>query len=233
MSVKSGIPRAIDDFNPFIINTNDYLLAGVPTNAERLGISLTETDNWTGFLNDWMPLYLRYNDKLVGSSRVIKDQLLSVIERCVEMDRAFQFLDRIAASPGSVMMDLVTFNTRKKYSQKSNFSISISPISETLCALLELLDDGSVAVKCINRKNKASLVRNADSVQYVYRASDIAPSSADDPGLMKERSSKAAFTLKKGAGSTTKELFVYLRWYNTRFPERAGPWSELYSILLS
>jgi len=231
MIVRSEIPRAIDDFNPFIINTTDYLLAGVPTNAERLGILLTEIEKWSGFAIEWIPLYMSYTDEKVGRTRLVKDQLLSVIERFVVMNQTYHLLERIAASPGSMMKDMVIFNIRKKYSRKTTLIVSITPIPEKVTAALQPLVDGFVAVKCYNSKSRAALEKDADSVQYVYRMGDP-PTSADDPGLMIERISKSFFSLRLGAGGTAKQLYIYFRWYNAQHPDRSGPWSELYSTLI-
>jgi len=232
MADRTRIPRGIDDFNPYIINTNAYLLAGVPTNAVRLGILTTETDKWTGFLNEWTPLYLKYSDKKNGRTTAVKDGLLYIIDQCVELDQTSHILDRIAASPAVSIADMETFNIRKGVLQKTTRSVPVTPISEKVAAAIQPLGGGSVAIKCHNSTSRASILDGADSVQFVYQVGDVPPTSAEAPGMMKDISTRAAFTLDLGAENATKHLYIFFRWYNTKHPDLASPWSAMQSTLI-
>jgi len=232
MADRTRIPRGIDDFNPYIINTNAYLLAGNPTNADRLGILPSETDKWTGFLNEWTPLYLKYSDKKNGRTTAVKDRLLFVIDQCIDLDQTSHILDRIAASASVNIVDMETFNIHKGVLRKPTRSISVTPISEKVAAAIQPLGGGSVAIKCHNSSSRASILDGADSVQFVYQVGDVPPSSAEAPGMMKDISTRAAFTLDLGAENASKHLFIFFRWYNTKHPELASPWSAMQSTLI-
>jgi len=232
MADQSRIPRGIDGFNPYIINTNAYLLAGAPTNADRLGVLVPETDKWTGFVNEWTPLYMKYSDKKNGRTTAVKDQLLSIIDRCVDFDQSSHILDRIAASPGVTIVDMETFNIKKGMLQKTIRSVSVIPISEKVAAAIQPLGGGSIAIKCHNSTSRASILEGADSVQFVYQVGDVPPASAEAAGLMKDISTRAAFTLALGADNASKYLYICFRWYNTKHPKLASPWSSMQSTLI-
>lgn len=233
MSDGSRIPRGIDSFNPYVINTSAYLLAGgTPTNAERLGILPAENDQWTGFLTDWNPLYAKYSDKKNGRTTAVKDQLLAIIDQCVLLDQTSHILDRIAASPNVSIVDMETFNIKKGVLQKTTRSFSNTPISETPIVAVQPLGGGSLAIKCHSSTSRASILDGADSVQYVFLVGDTPPASADVQGLSKEISTKASFTLALGTGTSAKNLYIYFRWYNTKHPELSSPWSAMISTLI-
>ena len=83
-------------------------------------------------------------------------------------------------------------------------------------------------MKCYGTSSlRAGIFRNADSVQFLYMVGKTPPASAAEAGLLKELSSKAIFTLQLGADNSGNNLYIYFRWYNTRHPQLAGPWSSL------
>lgn len=232
MADGSRIPRGIDGFNLYIITTCAFLSAGMPLNADRLGILPDESAKWSGFLTEWNPLYAKYSDKKNGRTTAVKDQLLDIIDRCVGLDQTSHILDRIAASPNVTIVDMETFNIKKGVLQKVTRSTSTTPISESVNAALQLLGGGSFAIKCHNSTSRASILDNADSVQYAYLIGTMPPESIKAVGLTKELSTKAAFTLALGAENSAKYLYIYFRWYNTKHPELAGPWSGLQTALI-
>jgi hypothetical protein len=234
MSDASRIPRGIDGFSPYIGTTATYLTAGTPqTNAVRLGVLDKEVTQWTGFFAEWIPLYALYCDKLNGRTTAVISQLYDIIDRCVTFDQTFHILDRIAASPNVTIVDLSTFNIKKGALQKTTRSVATTPISEPVLAALQALGGGSFYIKCRGTSSeRASILDGADCVQYVLHVGDTPPASPDAPGLSKDVSTKACFTLQLGAGNSAKYLYIYFRWYNTKHPELAGPWSSMQMSLI-
>jgi hypothetical protein len=232
MADGSRIPRGIDEFNPYITYTNNYLKEGDPNNAQRLSISEEESNKWSGFVTNWIPLYVKYSDKKNGRTTAVIDQLHDIINQCVLFDQNSHILDRIAASPNVTIVDMETFRIKKGVLQKTTRSFSNTPISETPIVAVQPLGGGSLAVKCHSTTSRASIVDGADSVQYIYLVGNTPPSSAEQNGLSKELSTKAAFTLALGADTSTKFLYIYFRWYNTKHPELASPWSAMISTLI-
>jgi hypothetical protein len=234
MTTGTRIPRGIEDFNPYIANTNAYLLAGTPTtNAVRLGILPDEVSQWSDIATTWSPLYVKYSDKKNSRTTAIKDQLLSLIDQCVELDLTCHLLDRIAASPNVTIEDMGAFNIKKGILMKTTRSIPQTPITEPVTVTIQPLGGGSITIKCYSTTGeRAAIYDDADSVQFVYQVGGTPPVAADVSGLEKDISTKAIFTLALGSSSSAKYLYIYFRWYDTKRPNLAGPWSAMQTTLI-
>lgn len=233
MTTGTRIPRSIHPFNGFLVNTNTYFLTGTPNNATRLGITPAETNQWTAFLTQWSPLYLKYCDKANSRTTSVIEQLNAIIDRMVLFDHTNHILDRIASSTSATIIDLETFNIKSGQLQKSTRTISTTPIAEQVSAVLQPIGGGTVNIKCyIPTGARSGICDGADCVQYLYTVGNTPPASAEDNGLKKEISTKGAFNLVLGASSSAQNLYIYFRWYNTRRPELAGTWSSMRSTLI-
>ena len=234
MTKKTRIPRSIDRFNGYIIVTAAYLADGTPTtNAARLGINENEVIRWTAFKTEWEPLYLKYSDKKNSRTIAIKDELYSIINETVLYDQTYYLLDRIATSPNTTIADMETFNIRKGVLEKKTRTTPQAPIVEPVSATLIPIGGGSLTVKCYSSTGlRASIFKGADCVQYLFATGDTPPASAEDDILKMGLSTRAIFNLVLGASNSGKKAFLYFRWYNTKYPELAGPWGSLQTILL-
>jgi hypothetical protein len=233
MTTGPRIPRGIDDFNPYIVNTTAFLHSGVPNNAERLGILIAELEKWSAFAGAWSPLYSKYSDKKSSRTTVVKDQLLEIISNTVDFDQSVHFIDRIAASPNVTIVDMEAFNIKKGVLQKTSRGSSSTPIAESVTVTIQPIGGGTMSLKCYSTTGqRASIYSGADGVQFLYVVGDVPPVSAEAPGLSKELSTKATITLSLGSGSSGKNLYIYFRWYNTKHPELSGPWSALQTSLI-
>lgn len=233
MTTGTRIPRGIDEFNPYIVNTTAFLQTGEPTNAERLGILIAELEKWSGFAAAWSPLYTKYSDKKSSRTTVVKDQLLEIISNTVDFDQSVHFIDRIAASPNVTIVDMEAFNIKKGVLQKTSRGSSTTPIAEPVTVTIQPIGGGTLSLKCYSTTGqRASIYSGADGVQYLFMVGDVPPVSAEAPGLSKELSTKAIITLSLGSGSSGKNLYIYFRWYNTKRPELSGPWSALQTSLI-
>jgi hypothetical protein len=234
MPTGTRIPRGINEFNPYIGNTSDYLTTGLPiTNAVRLGITEVEASQWQAFNTEWAPLYIKYSDKKNSRTTAIKDQLLLIIDKVANFDRTYHILDRIASSVNVSIADMETFNIKKGVLQKTTRTLSSTSMNELVTVTIQPIGGGSANIKCYTTTaQRAGIYDDADCVQYLFCTGDTAPESAESAGLTKDLSTKATFTLALGAGAAGKKLFIFFRWYNTKHPELAGPWSGLQTTLL-
>jgi len=233
MSDGSRIPRGIDGFNPYITSTSTYLKTGIPTNAERLGITIQESGKWDGFMTAWAPLYLLYSDKKNSRTTAVIDQLQDIINQCVMLDQTDHILDRIAASANVTIVDMETFNIKKGMLQKTTRTVPTTPITEQVTVAIQPIGGGSVKIKCYSLSGQRSAIPDdADSVQYAYMVGTIPPASVKAEDMIHDLSTKATFTLPLGAENSAKYLYIYFRWYNTRHHDLNGPWSPLNSTLL-
>jgi hypothetical protein len=229
MPDRSRIPRLISTFNTYILTTSLYLAAGTPVNnATRLGLTEAEASRWAELAEEWKPLYELYSNKKVSRTVSIKEQLLNIIRKTVEFDRKNHILDRIGASAQATVEDTGEFRIKKGGTAKKKHTIPQSPINEPVTVSFVPIGGGMMNVKCYGTTSqRAGIFRNADSVQFVYTVGKTPPASADETGLSKDLSSKAIFTLTLGPGNSGNYLYIYFRWYNTRHPLLAGPWSSL------
>jgi hypothetical protein len=234
MATGTRIPRGIDDFNTYITNTSAYLLTGEPVNnAERLSILPEESTQWKSFSDKWLPDYQKYKDKKNSRTIAVRDKLVQIISDTIDYDQKNRVLDRIAASPNVEIEDLGMFNINIGILKKTRRSVSLTPIVEPVTVTIQPLGGGSVTIKCYSTTGQRSAIySDADSVQYLYMVADAPPASADAPGLMKEISTRATFTMSLGSASSGNKLYIYFRWYSTKHPELAGPWSGLQTTLI-
>jgi len=233
MTLAPRIPRGIDDCSQYLVSTNNYLDSGNPNNAERLGILPEEAGKWSGFTNRFLPLYLLYSDKKNSRTTAIKDQLLSIIDEVTNFDQGSRMLDRIAASPNVTIADMETFNIKKGVLQKTTRSVATTPLTNQVAAAIQPIGGGSVNIKCRNLSSeRAGIEEGANCVQYAYMVGDKAPVSADAENMRRDVSTKASFVLALGSASSTQSLFIYFRWYHTKHPGLAGPWSALMTTFI-
>jgi hypothetical protein len=233
MADSPRIPRKIDLFNQYISNTTPYFNTGTPTNAERLGIRPEEVTQWIAIDTRWKPTYSLYSDKKNSRTTSVIEEINLIITDLIDLDHTYHLLDRIAASPNVNITDLETFNIKKGVLEKTTRSKPTTPITELVVPALQPLGGGIISMKCRNHiGNSASIIDGADSVEYNYCVGGTRPTSAESVGLKTGLSTKASFTLSLGAESAKEELFIFFRWYNTKHPELAGPWSSVQTTLI-
>jgi len=227
---NSRIPNLIGDFSVYINNTTNFLNTGTPKNAERLGFTDDELTSWTGINTRWIILFALYSDKANTRTQVVIAQLQDLMNEFNVLNQTRHLLDRIAASPNVTVVDLQTFNIKSGQNKRS---VAAQPIQDSVISSIQLLGGGSVTIKCHAEGSlRPSILEDADSIQYVFMVGTTPPESADVQGLTKDISTKATFTLALGSGNSSKYLYIYFRWYITKHPDLAGPWSALQSTLI-
>lgn len=171
MAGESRIPRMIDGFNPFIINTNTYMLAGTPPNWQRAGWVQAEMTLWTGYSTSWAPLYAKYSDKKGSRTTAIKDQLHLIIKQCIALDKSNHLLDRIAASAAVTITDMETFHIKKGVLQATKALGKHTVISDAVVVALQPIGGGNISVKCRtgHDSKRPSIAAGSNSVQYAYQ----------------------------------------------------------------
>jgi len=234
MGNSTRIPRAIDEHHGYMGITSAYLLAGEPTNnGARLGLLPAEVTQWKGFSDREAILYAKYYDKKNSRTTAIKDELLVIIEETIAFDKKYHFLDRISSSLNVNVTDLTTFNIKSGVMAKAGRTIHQTPINEVVTVAITPFGGGSVNIKCYNSNSQyAGILDSADCVQYLYMVGSTPPVSAENDSLKLGSSTKGIFTLATSPGCSGKNLYIYFRWFNSKHPEIAGPWSSLQTTIL-
>ena len=234
MAAGARIPRSIDEFNKYIVKTSSYIGQGTPvTNGERVGLLPTEITKWKAFETEWSPLFVLYSDVTNSRTRAIRNNMLQIIDDVIAYDQANHILDRIAASPNATLYDLGMFNINGGVLPKTTRSVPTTPITEPVTVTFQPLGGGSITIKCYSTTGqRASIYNNADSVEYLYQVGTTPPVAADENVLKKGISTKGSFTVALNPDTPGKFLYIYFRWYNTKHPELAGPWSSLQTTMI-
>jgi len=228
------MPRTFEGMNNYLTKTETHLLSGDPViNWTRMGLLQTEMTKWSFFRTSYAALYIQYSDETNTRTRAIRDNLQNLLDQVIEFDRVNRILDRIASSPNVTIDDLMIFNIKQGPLQKSGKTIKVTPINENVTVTLQPIGGGIVAVKCYSiTGQRAHIFTDADCVQFAYLLGDTPPTSVMVPGLVFGLSSRASFNLNLGAEQARNNLYIYFRWYNTRHPEQAGPWSALQNTVI-
>ena len=229
MATSTRIPRGIEDFDKWIVKSTPYLAVGTPvTNGERLGLLPAEITDWNAVLTEWTPLHVKYDDETNSRTRAVKNHLLLIIERMVDMDQTNHLLDRIAASANVTIEDLGIFNINGGEFPKLTRTVPTSRIVDVVYPTITALGGGSMSFKCYGKSSqRASIPDDADSVQILYQIGNTPPTLEEAENMKKEMSTKAIFTIDFGLNNSHKNLYSFLRWNSSKHPELAGPWSEL------
>lgn len=234
MAGESRIPVTIRLFNPYIRNTDGYMLEGTPLNWIRLGWSQEWIDKWSDIHARWRPLHSKYSNKEETRTTSIKNQLLALIRECKDYDKEHHLLDTIAASPNGIISDMETFHIKKGLLQDNTHTVGHTPLKDEVFAIIISIGGGEMEIKCrtANDSSKPSKPKGMDCVQYVYQIGGTPPTSAAVAGLIKDSSTKASFVLHLGADKADQKLYIFFRWYSTKHPELSGPWSTIQTKMI-
>lgn len=234
MADKSRIPNKIADFNAYLTSSDDYLKtelsAGPPpvTNGTRLGLQASDVTAWTNYRTQWVPLYATYNNTNTRTTTVTQ-QVNNLIAAFREF--AQPLLNIMAASPNATEYDEQALNFKVERKPPTRPTV---PIAEECVSSASSLGGGQV--KFISRTNhdtaRASLADGADSIQYAYKIGDQAPANPDDTSKT-IIATRASTVQALGTDASGKKLHYYARWFNTKYPQFAGPWSELMTVVLT
>jgi phosphomannomutase len=225
----SRIPHSPDDFNKYITTTDDYQkIGGPPTNAIRLGLTATNSTDWTTKRTAWDLLFKQYVDPALSTS-VVKDNVRIFIKSFHTFGNPL--LNVIAASPNANATDAAKFNVVIERARPTHHT---EPIAERCFATAQTLGGGEMKISCRtdHDASRASKADHADSEQIAWIIADAPPANVNDVAN-KEIITKASFTLHLGAENAGRKLFFFSRWYNTKHPELAGPWSDLNTAVIS
>src|ERR1051325_6008848 len=235
---KTRVSEAIAVFNPYVNETDDYLAEvcdeGPPEvhSWERLGIAEGKKDEWHTRRLYWRDtLYPAWSNKLTKTEPVNKE-----VKNFIKSFREFANpqLNIMAASPNATEDDEAMFNfkrTRKKPSKK------VTQITQQCMLALANIMGGEilVSVRTLIDSKRASIFKGADSFQVAFKILNMgdAPPNSPNDGCEKDIITKAKNIVPTGPENRGKMLYVFVRWYLTKYPHLAGPWSNMGAIMIA
>src|ERR1051326_1011258 len=237
---QGRIPHLLSLFDKYIRNSVTFLLSINPATGnawwQDLGLTGAEINQLQQFLGRWYTgnpanpgayeLHINPNTKTKKTrediSKIISDFTAFMRPLLLRMSGSANLTDgarlalRIAAPNAS--------RTKHREAIKDTVNFIVTP-----------LGGGDMRFTCRTKTDtkRASKAKFSDSVQLAYKIGDPSPISADDESLEKESFTRAAFTLNAGSVNAGKKCYTFARWYNTKHPELAGPWSALNTSVIA
>lgn len=249
MADGSRVPNTIGGFNNYINTTDDHLQAissGVITNRERLGLSAQNGIDWTDKREFWRDtLYPKYQDPLQSTSAV-KTQVRIFMNDF--KDFANPLLNIMAASPNATSDDEAVYRFKIGRSEPT---IPNTPIEDTVVFEAKPITGAALKFSCRTSGDDKlpSKHPDSDSIQLAYKVEgDTASSPQPNPNpepednglpnpdsdeMVKEIFTKASFVKNFGMHNKGKLVVIYLRWYHTKRPHLAGPWSAVQAVVIA
>lgn len=235
MADQSRIPRNFNKFVMYLEQTSAYLLQKSPLpftgfNWQRFHWTESELAMWQFFSKKASEYFSAYRNPSLRST-AIRDRLKNLRESTVQYNRKQCLLDRIASNPNqTVLNDFYVFNIRRGTSlEKIRRSRPQSPIDEKIFFFLKPIGGAILMCKCWtqSRSGRPHRHRLADSIQVAFKTRSPAPKSyLDCPE--KEIFRTAKFFIHLPMEEIGETIGVFVRWYNTKYPHLAGPWSGLH-----
>jgi len=220
-------------FNSYLTSTDTFLQAvaiGTTKNWERLQLSQANADEWHDKRQEWDLLYIKLSTPNLRT-KVVNEQ-------AAEFKKAFKELaagplSKIAGSDNATAEDAVMFNIVVAGKQKKP-SHPVDPITELCFVTIQPL--GGASYKLTFRTNadtgRASMAPGANSVEVALQKGGTAPAQVAD---IEERgvTTRATKVLNIGTDKIGQQLYIACRWYNTKYPNLAGQWSNISVVLIA
>lgn len=227
------VPQKTELFNGYIVTSDNFLQAissGTTHNWERLELSEANADGWHSRRQEWDNLYSSFINPATHTA-IVTEQVNNFKKEFAEYTT--NILDKIAASDNATDEDAGIFNVVLSGNHKKP-THPTTPITELCFTTIEPL--GGAALKLTFRTNtdtgRPSILPEADSVEIALQKGGTPPENVDDLG---ERAilTHATHVLQINPDKAGQKLYLACRWYHTKYPQLAGPWSNVITAVIA
>jgi hypothetical protein len=257
MPNHSYIPRSIEAFYLYLVQTCAYLVLGVPTNAVRFNWTAANLTAWQNFLSQFTPLYNQYTNKKAGYTTDVKDKLMAIIANAVLYARTNKLIELIKATVSINTTDCNTFKLPVSLAvpSTSTHSVAKTKVLDKTIIIKELvfpeiipIGGGMLHIKAyLNEKQsgRPHKPEGYDELEYAvgvfYSTAIGLPISYNDARLTKDYSTKSNFKLltdtittnltaiPAGQATPLKVAMLFFRWAKSKHPDLDGPWSGVFT----
>ena len=229
------IPQTLASFDGYIKSVVTYLQAtsGATTNGARLLLTPAEITATAAYLTQWytgLPASPGAYEKHTNPLTKTKATRLAVETIMLNFSVFFTpLLVRMSGSPAVTTDDRLILNIAEP---NHSHRIPTSQIKDAIFALIVANGGGNINIACRTEHDasRPSLPRDADGVEIAFSISTQPPTP--DDAQYKKQFSKSKFTISGGMGNIGKQMYIYVRWINSKHPAIAGDWSMVYSIMI-
>ena len=226
MPDKSRVPPTLNAFDVYINTTDNYLQAIDPLtsqpNWQRLELKSAEAAWWHGERVLWRDTLNPKRADKTKKTVVLTSEITNFRANFKKMSA--RILDKIAAADAAGSVEEGTFNLILKKNRKKP-GYHQMPIADPVGVSLKHMGGGRLHISCRagHHLKRAALAAISNSVQLAF--------SFDAPGDPDHNAqqlifTRASFSHDFGGANVGRYVYIYARWYHTKHPQLAGPWSN-------
>lgn len=229
---NARVPSKLATFNSYLNNSDDYLQATVAgssiKNWERLGLSSQNATDWQQHRQYWRDtLYPKYSNP---------DQRTKTVTKEVQHFRkafsafAIPLLNLMVASPQVNADDAGVFNFVIKRKAATQHRL---PITERCYGTFQPLGGGRIRAgfRTMTHSNRPALAKGANCVQIAFSIGEPVPAHAGE-AAQQEIIPRASYVIETDSTNSGKWMYIFSRWFNSKHPQLAGPWSEAVRVMV-
>ena len=229
------IPEALAAFDSYIKTVITFLqgTSGTTTNGERLGLTEEEITAAATFLTKWFtgdaahPGAYELHTHPATKGKATRLAVLGIMAGFRTLFNPF--LNRMSGSANITSQDRLILKIAPPVTA---YSKRQTPLKENIYALITAGGGGNINIMCRTEQDasRGSLPNDSDGVEIVWSIG-TPPETANDTHFNRTFS-KSKFTIDAGLTNSSKKIYIYVRWINSRHPEIAGKWSMQYSVMI-
>jgi hypothetical protein len=257
MAKQRRIPEILAAFIAYITTVNDYLQNPLPGESEPRGKTLGMTGAELTKLADYVKLFMSGDPAHPGLWDLHKNKDTKTASTRQNMADAMKefgiffrpILNRMASCTSITNNDRNVLNIAHPITTHTTPSTAIA----AKCFVdITMLGQCEVKFECrasadANRSGKAE---GSDAVEVAFCSLPMVEVKAGDGSILASKvkprqmmgpseatdhsiSTKALFTVTYPDSQLGNNLQLFFRWINTKHPDLAGPWSPLFSVIIS
>ena len=236
MSDGSRVPRTIAAFNEYIQNTDDRLQANNPDTGnpyyKDYAVDAGDATEWHDRRTEWDTKIFPASSNPTTSTSIAKADTKSFMADFRDFATPILNIIEVSKIAGNAEEHIFNFVLHRKSPTRPT-----SPISEECIASIVSEGRGEYEISCksTHDASRASKVPGADSILYAHVITNQVLSplpTPDDGSMIHDIATTSIFHRDFGAENQGKWLVIYFRWYNTKHPNLAGPWSTVQTLAI-
>jgi hypothetical protein len=203
----------------------------VPTNWERLGLTLAEKDDWLARRTAWLANEVLYDGNttrtpaVVTQRTVIRDAFIEVADRHLNTFLGREELNEADRATFNLPPAEIHHSKRGKITDTPVTQVSSDSIATVTCR-----------VRTTHDSTRYSMHPLADAVEVRYVILPVTEGVVPPNDVAQCRqffiSKKAIFSIELTQADSAKRFYCFLRWVNLSNPANNGSWTEIFTTVV-